>query len=194
MPRQIETDESALKTYAESSNDFEPLPEGDYEFTIKAVEEVKYANEGPNARPALNVQLRIIEGSPVGAKRVVFLRVPLFQKFAATGKGKYPDGSPAFLHFQFYDVLGFDVKNGILPDDRDLLGKRIGGHIIQREWKGKVNNEVKYVRKPKGITPGAVAEIAGDVWASEPAVETSEDVWGTSSPSLQAAADSASGF
>lgn len=129
-------DEEAAAAAGSFSN--KPLPAGTYAAAILAtkkdghtIEIVRAANTGPNAdKSVLNVRFVILEGQ-TGAKRNVFARIPLFMKWAPTGQGKYPNGTPAFLFFNFFEALGYKPKErgGIPPITPDLLRSLLGQRV-----------------------------------------------------------------
>lgn len=144
--------EAAAATEAQS-NSFAPIPAGRYQFQIGGLEEKPASKPGTlNAsKSVLNVKLKIVsEGDLKG--RVTFARVPLFQKWAPTGKpgAKYPDGTPAFLYFSFFKALGYEVGNpagDTLPDDSDIQGRFVEAQLELRgpdDFNPDGSNEVKY--------------------------------------------------
>lgn len=201
----IRTDANATDLLKESqSRSFEALPAGRYEGTVAKVEVVDFAKSGryhDGGFKALNVQLRVIDGAPVGAGRVFFLRVPLFQRFLPTEKN--PKGAVAQTYFDFFLHMGFsaeDVAGGKVPlDQASLGGKRIGFTLKVNpadEYNSEPYNEVTYVNAPKDL-PGAPAQGASAVGnAFAPKVEDSP--WGSPAPAsdeqLQAAAEGKGAF
>ena len=201
----IKTDAAAedLLNEAQSGGNFKPLSKGWYEATVKAVEIVDFAKSGKyneGGFKALNVQLRVIEGSPEGAKRVFFARVPLFQRYLPTQKN--PQGAVASMYFDFFLALGFskeDVAGGkVSLDQASLGGKRIGMFLDVREpdeWHSEAYNEVGRVREARaleGVAKGGTSPFAS---AFAPATG-SESPWGSTETTslqgdsaLQAAAD-----
>jgi len=190
MARTIDIVETAVKDHAENSGGgtFSVLPAGEYEFTVKDVKEGPAAKSGANAsKSILNAQLRIVDDAPVGKGRVFFKRVPLFQAWAPSEKS--PQGATAHDHFQFYEGLGYDVSKGILPDDKELLGKRITGKLVVKkadDFHDEPYNEVTslWASKSKG-KPSAVADIAGDVWATPAAAAPATDAWAPAPADVQ---------
>lgn len=171
------------------------LPAGRYQATIKAAEVVPFAKSGRyEGKNALSVQLRIIDGSPVGAGRVFFVRVPLFQRFLPTDKN--PQGAIASLYFNFFLALGVskeDVAKGKLPSLEELGGKRVGFQMKVQEpdqWHDDKWNEVANVFAPQALDGVAEPGQSPVASAFQPQAGAASP-WGTQSDSsLQAAADS----
>ena len=189
MARTIEVVETAVKDHAENAGgSYAVLPAGEYEFTVKKTEEGPAAKSGANAsKSILNTQLRIVDDAPVGKGRVFFKRIPLFQQWAPSQKS--PLGATAHDHFQFYEGLGYDVSKGVLPDDKELLGKRITGKLIVKqadEWHDEPYNEVTSLWASKGGKAISAAQaIAGDVWATPAAAAPATDVWAPAPADVQ---------
>lgn len=195
----IPGDEKADKEAA--SNSGKPLPAGKYIATIvttkkdgSSIELVDYANSGANAgKKALNVRFRIEgtpDGAPTGKGRNVFARVGLFKKFAATGRGTYPDGAPNFLFYNFFESLGFEVKGGdfTMPDPKSFLGKQVELVLEVREpdqYNEEGSNEVHFINPATPLAQASVStpQSSADIWNTSPTepvpAETpaSADIW-----------------
>jgi len=121
----------------ESSQGFDPIPDGDYKATIFDVVPGEYASEANKGRPKFDVQFRIAEGEYLN--RRLFTHIPLFTVWGPTKKN--PDGADAFAFYDFFGpVQGKTpkefraevkdiVENGDgqldLPTPGDLLGKEL---------------------------------------------------------------------
>ena len=172
--------ESCKKAQAE--NNFAAIPTGNYEVTVAKGEVIEFAKQGKYVgMKALNVQLRVIESSAVGAKRVFFLKVPLFDKFLPTAKN--PDGAPNFTYFSFFGSVGAtddQLESGQLPSLKDILGKPlvakinyfpIGSkdqefHTNKDTGEDEAWNEVSSVWLSTGASAEGAREVKGDPWAS----------------------------
>lgn len=199
----IKTDAAAEELLEESQRggSFELLPKGWYEGTVKKVEVVDFAKSGKyneQGYKALNVQLRIIDSSEVGAGRVFFLRVPLFQRYLPTAKN--PQGAVAQTYFDFFLAMGFTkeqvAKADVKIDQAALGGKAIGFSLTVKEadeWNDAPYNEVGYVRESR---EPAKTSAVGNAFAPQAGAESP---WGsaetTTAPqgdaTLQAAAEGA---
>lgn len=132
---QTSANAQALMEDALSGRGFAPLPKGQYQVTIvpvkkdplTKVEIVPFSKKPEYAgKQAVRIAVRIVDESPTGAKQHFFDRIPLFHSFAPSQK--YPQGAPAFSHFQFFSALGVskeDLAAGILPGPDEIMGKRI---------------------------------------------------------------------
>lgn len=128
---QAEIDPHAQKAADEAASGgdgrFPPLPGGRYQATIvKIVKIEKFGGDGGNAdKKVLRIQVRILEGSPVGAKRTYFVRVPLFSRYAPTQKN--PEGAVARMFWDFWErAIGVprdQILAGNLPDN--FQGKQV---------------------------------------------------------------------
>lgn len=147
-------------TVAESEFDNSPLEEGKYLVSILSTEKDKpgvivkrpYAKQGPNTKVlALAIRVRVHDGQK-GAGRNLFKDIPLTRKFAPTGQGKYPDGTPAFDFFSFFRALGYDVdapEGFAVPEDRELLGKFLEVVVATEVRDGYAPRSIiKYINKP----------------------------------------------
>lgn len=178
----VETDENISSDDIRTSGSFEALPTGDYEVTVKDAKVQPYSKKPEWAgKQALNVQLRVIDGAPVGKGRVFFFNVPLFQSHPKFKTEKNPSGA-ARTYFDFFNAIGVAKENvdaGNLPDIRDFLGKRLSAHLIVKpadQWHDADYNEVRWVNESKGA-PAGTAIAQDDPWApSAPA----DDPWASS--------------
>lgn len=178
------------------------LPKGPYEVTIREAKVEKYGDKSKNAgKRYLNLQLRVVDGAPVGAGRIVFATVPLFSNWAPSAK--YPDGYPT-NYAEFFLALGVPeavVEAGKgLPGLDEIKGKRLSVYVSVRpadDFNDSDYNSVGRISKPKGGTPSAVAEVAGgDVWGTpEAPTQAAADPWlATPDAALAAAASNTQGF
>lgn len=201
----IKTDAAAEELLEESQKggSFELLPKGWYEGTVKKVEVVDFSSKDDSpykqqGYKALNVQLRIVDSSEVGAGRVFFLRVPLFQRYLPSVKN--PQGAVAQTYFDFFLAMGFTkdqvAKADVKIDQAALGGKPLGFSLVVREadeWNSEPRNEVSYVRESR---EPAKASAVGNAFAPQAGAESP---WGsaesTAAPqgdaTLQAAAEGA---
>lgn len=192
---------------AQASNSFAALPTGNYEVTVAKAEVIPFAKQGAYAKmQALNVQLRVVEDAKVGAKRVFFFRVPLFDKFLPTQKN--PQGAPVFTYFGFFGAVGAtdeQLETGKLPALKDILGKRLVAkinlfvvgsegqeyHTNKDTGENEAWNEVSSVWASTAPAATGGRAVAGDPWASAapaaaaPAVAqppTAVDPWASAVP------------
>ncbi|QIK61783.1 hypothetical protein G7068_00085 [Leucobacter viscericola] len=101
------------------------------------------------------MQLRVIDGAPVGAGRILFAMVPLFQRWAPTQKN--PAGAVASDFFNFFLAVGA-TKEAVttgkgLPLLEELGGTRLGiGVRVQDHFKnaGEKENSVNFLPRPQG--------------------------------------------
>lgn len=185
-------------TIPEGEFNNEPLPKGKYQATIlptkkdsATIEKRAAAKNGPNSKlGVLAVRFRISDGQK-GAGRNVFADIPMFRKWTATGQGKYPQGTPAFLFFQFFRSLGYDVdaaEGFTIPDDRELLGKSVELVLdIEKQEGFEPRNRVQFINKhnpdaASGATASSTPAVSADVWGSSAAEPSSADVWAPSAP------------
>lgn len=189
----IPRDETAEKEAGSASG--KPIPAGPYIATIvttkkdgDTIEVQPAAKEGANAqRSIFNVRFRIESEGYKG--RNIFARIPLFTKWAPTGKGTYPNGAPAFLYYQFFEALGFEVK-GVdsfqVPDPKTLLGKVVELVVDEKDpdqWNPDGSNEVRFINPATSLPTAAAAAPAADVWATPPATTgPAADVWAPAVP------------
>lgn len=191
-----QVDPNAEELLKEASS-FGLLPAGPYEFTIREAEVIPFAKSGKyESHKCLNLQLRIIDGSPVGAGRIVFKRIPLFMRWLPTAKN--PQGAVISDYFDFFLALGVskeDVAAGKLPALEELGGKRIGGRIKVNEpddYNDEKWNEFVAPRAPKEIAGVREAGASAVGSAFQPKAQESSP-WGSgetkADSELQAAAD-----
>lgn len=151
------------------------------------------AKQGANAsKSAIHGRFRISDGQK-GAGRNIFADIPLFRKWAPTGQGKYPDGTPAFLFFQFFRALGYDVDGPsfTVPEGKDLLGRSIELVLgIEKKEGFEPKNIVKFINK---VDAQAVAALGSASSTTNTAPAAAGDIWGKSesAPVAQAPAQTA---
>jgi hypothetical protein len=113
-----------------------------------------FAKQGLNVNiPALAIRFRINDGQK-GKGRNLFADIPLARKFAATGAGKFPDGSPAYSYFGFFRALGYDpdAAGGLaINDERELIGREIELQLTIDTSGATPRNEVRFFNKANGI-------------------------------------------
>lgn len=183
MTRQIAGDATAAQQFQEGGGGSGPIPKGRYLARILPKKGTSYievraaAKQGPNAeKEVLNVRLELVENQP-HAKRQVFKEVPLFQRWAPSGKpdAKYPDGAPAFDYFQFWGALGLQVGNpagDTLPDDTAILGAVVGVSIDIRKREGyAAENTVSFFPASEHVP------VASGPTASAPVTQTATPAW-----------------
>lgn len=161
----VETDQYAAEALAESqtgNGKFPPLPRGEYQVVVvplkkddatKRVEVTDFGGTGANGKKkVLRVALQVVDDSPSGAKRVFFVRIPLFTRYAPTDK--HPKGAPAKAYFDFWKALGVseeDLVAGKLLEVNEMMGKRLGVTISDPIEPDKYNplgsNEVSFYNK-----------------------------------------------
>lgn len=191
----------------EGQFDNSPLPAGKYQATIlptkkdgNAIEKRAAAKQGPNSKlGVMAVRFRISDGQK-GAGRNLFADIPLFRKWTATGQGKYPQGTPAFLFFQFFRALGYDVdapEGFAIPEDRELFGKVVELVVkIEKQDGFEPRNVVQFINKASGVVAASASSapaVSADVWAPAAPAAVEGDVWG-GDPALTAAAASTPGW
>lgn len=103
--------------------DFEPLPEGKYELTIVAVEEVNFksGNDG----------LKVTYEEPESHKKIWDNLT-----FAENSMWKIQ---------QFLDACGYETDGEITVEWSDLVGVTVVADVTQEEYNGKVNNRISKV-------------------------------------------------
>lgn len=207
MSLDAEVQSGAVKA-AKESNNFAPLPKGNYDVTIVKGEVKVYEKGTYKDKRYLNLQLKVVDNAPVGKGRIVFAKVPLFSNWAPSAK--YPDGYPT-NYAEFFLAIGVpeeQVEAGRgLPGPSEFGGKRLSVYVNVRpadDFNDSEYNEVGRISAPKAGTPSAVAEVAGgDVWGTAqnptpaPAEPAAASVWDTPpqpSAALQEAAASTQGF
>lgn len=131
--------DSTIKSDDTQTTTFEPLPEGDYEFTIQSVTKKMY--NGSAKMPACpQAVVEILVADPK-TKKEIPLRANLF-----------------LVSTQQWKLVNFFKSIGVMgPYDRDLkmrwdIEGEIGTcHIAPREYNGKVYNDIKQwiVPEPK---------------------------------------------
>ncbi|GAB2699337.1 hypothetical protein BKA24_001788 [Microbacterium marinum] len=99
---------AAAKEAADRSGggDFTPLLRGRYQARIienKGVEDFAKAGSRNAGKQCVRLQVQILEGSPLGARRTFFVRIPLFTNFAPTDKN--PDGASAWMFWNFFTKI-----------------------------------------------------------------------------------------
>lgn len=165
---QVEIDQDAQSALEEAQSGgngkFPPLLKGEYQATIvplkkdgDRVEVVDFGGTGPNGKKkVLRIAVRIVDGSPLGAKKQFFIRVPLFQRYAPTEK--HPKGAPARMYFDFCAAIGMsdaDTLAGRIPDLNVWMGKALGIVLSDAIEPDKYNalgsNEVSFINKPGNI-------------------------------------------
>lgn len=158
---------AAYKEAAESSGKFPPLPGGKYQATIVPLDEkngkqfdiVDFSTRNPEyaGKKALRVRVRIVDGSPTGAKRTFFDRIPLFTRFAPSPKN--PQGAPARNYFGFFEAVGAteeQIVSGNFPFElQHLLGKQItitlSDPVLPDQYNELGSNEVSFYGKPGSV-------------------------------------------
>lgn len=205
MALTAEVEAGDIEAAKAEANNFKAIPAGNYEATIAGTEVKAYGDESDyRGKRYLNLKLRIVEGSEVGAKRVFFLKVPLFGRWNPSAK--YPKGYPT-NYFEFFNLVGASdeaiAAGRGLPEPTDWAGKRVSIYLSLKpadKYNDSEHNEVGRISASKGGPAEATGGTAvdEDVWASAaPAAESAaEDVWSTpeADPELQAAASSGAGF
>ncbi len=167
MSFQVEVDANAASALSEAQSGgtgkFPPILKGEYQATVvplkegTRVEVVPFGGSGPNSKKnVLRVAVRIADGSPLGAKRQLFIRVPLFTRYAANEKN--PQGAPARLYFDFWSAMGAtdeDLVAGRLPEPDAFMGKPLGivvsDPIEPDKWNPLGSNEVSFVNKAGNV-------------------------------------------
>jgi hypothetical protein len=144
-----------------------------------------FAKQGPNAGiTALAIRLRIDDGQ-VGAGKNVFTDIPLARKFAGTGQGKYPDGSPAYGFFQFFRALGYDVdqpQGFTLPEDNALINQKVEV-VLELEYdnEGKPRERVRFINQVS-VTTSANTETREQIDAKVTAWIAAHPLQGQQAP------------
>lgn len=176
------------------ANNFKAIPAGNYEATIAGTEVKTYEKGNYQGKRYLNLKLRIVEDSEVGAKRVFFLKVPLFGRWNPSAK--YPKGYPT-NYFEFFSLVGASdeaiAAGKGLPEPSDWAGKRVSIYLALKpadDWNDSEYNEVGRISASKGA-PTKSSAVVEDAWAPSAPAATG-DVW--SDDALQAAANSGKGF
>lgn len=109
--------------------DFPPLPKGRYIATVtenKGVEDFAKAGSPNAGKQAVRLRVDIDPQSPTGAKRVLFIRIPIFSRFAPSQKN--PEGAVAWMFFSFFEkVMGVPREDIIAgkPLPSDVEGRRL---------------------------------------------------------------------
>lgn len=157
----VQDAQSALEEAQSGGNGkFPPLLKGEYQANVvplkkdgDRVEVADFGGTGPNGKKkVLRVAVRIVDGSPLGAKKQFFIRVPLFMRYAPTEK--HPKGAPARMYFDFWSAMGVpeaDILAGHIPDPNVWMGKPLGIVLSDAIEPDKYNalgsNEVSFVNK-----------------------------------------------
>lgn len=134
---------------------FVPQLQGRYQAVVKENKGVEdFAKSGPNAgKQAVRLRVDILPDSPTGAKRVYFVKIPLFNKFAPTEKN--PEGADAWMFTNFFErVMGVsreDIKAG-KPLPSNVEGKRLTIILSKPkapdQWNELGSNDVSDVDAP----------------------------------------------
>lgn len=103
-----------------------------------------YAKQGANAAlTALAVRVSIDDGQK-GAKRNLFQDVALSRKFAS--------GAANYTFASFFRSLGYDIDGPsfTVPDDRELIGKKLEVVIGVDESGDEPRNTIKFINRANG--------------------------------------------
>lgn len=128
---EIDNDAAAAADEAAAGGNggFPPLPAGKYQATVVKIKGVAdFGGNGGNAKKkVLEIQLRILDNSPNGAKRVFFDRIPLFTRYAPNEKN--PQGATARTFWDFFGkAIGWSrdlLLSNQLPGVNDIQGKQV---------------------------------------------------------------------
>ena len=146
-----------IKEAADSGASFEPLPVGDYNLTIK---EAAY-QRAQSGRDMWKITTEVIDG-PHARRRVWNNLVLVPENPNALG-----------MFFRKMGALGLTQEFFAQSPDVDtiaraMLGRSFRGQVTQREYQGKISNEIQMFY-PISAQPG-VAPTAAPVAAPAPAV------------------------
>lgn len=161
----IEVDQNAAAAAQEAAEQqkggdgFPPLPGGKYQAYVEKFLKVEdFAKSGPNAgKKVARFQIKIRDDSPNGAKRVYFLRVPLFTRYAPSEKN--PQGAPATMFWDFFEKVAGASREQLLagqtPGPNEIGGKpltiTLSAPIKPDSYNPKGSNEITYVDAPGDI-------------------------------------------
>ena len=123
-----------------------------------------YSKDAPNNTvTALAIRFAADAANERGAGRNFFVDVPWARNLKSTGGGKHPDGTPAYLYFQLFRALGYNVdpeataenptRTFAYPGDHALLGEQVeivlGIEAANGEYEAR--NSVKFINKATGV-------------------------------------------
>lgn len=151
--------EAAQEAAAGGNGDFPPLAPGKYQAHVVEVVKVEdFGGNGGNAKKkVLRLKLQIVDNSPTGRKRVFFVRVPLFTRYAPTEKN--PQGAPARGFWDFFGkAIGWPQERlilGDMPGPADVQGKQItitlSAPIPPDNYNPLGSNEVSFYDAPGDV-------------------------------------------
>lgn len=138
---------------------WEPLPEGDFNFTIEDKEE----RTSSNGNPQLMLKMRVLDGPLADKVATNFLTI--------TAKAAFRTKQLLEAAGVKYDVEGKDADGNELIsfESDDLLNKNVTYKVKQREYEGKLNNSFD---NPRPYGAGAAAAQAAPAGAPATAAPT----------------------
>lgn len=135
-------------------NEFEPVPEGEYDFVVESVERGQYNGSAKMAAcPIAKVTLRLVGGACDGRK--------LFENFFLNSKAAWKIG-------QFYVCIGLRAADAPKEQKLKMEWSRCPGctgrcHVTTREYNGKTYNDVSEWLKPEAPAASAYVPPANAV-------------------------------
>lgn len=130
-------DSTITNTENNASTSFEPLPEGDYEFTVRSVTKKMFNGSAKMpACPQATVEILVMDPK---TKR----EIPIFTNLFLVSSQEWK----LTQFFKSIGVMGIADKN--LKMRWDIEGEIGNCHIAPREYNGKLYNDVKKWLEPK---------------------------------------------